>query len=553
MTKELAALLMITLAVLMAAVMTVLHWLARRKTAAAKESLEAKELELKKAEAELRETRNAIDELRLYQKIPDAEAEASRIIRSAREESNQLLRHTQDKTSKALSDAQRRLDSARADSDRIIASARSAASEEARELQRNTQAKASKAISDAEQRLASAIAESDRIIESARSRAEEVAGDALKAKENADHYTRAARAMRNVVEGYGDEYVVPNHSTLDDLAEEFSHKDAGVQLRDARSHSKSLVKNRIAARCDYVEEHRRTTAVRFVLDAFNGKVDSALSRVKHDNFGKLSQEVQDAYDLVNSNGAAFRNARIEPDYLEARLAELKWAVATQELRLQEREEQRRIKEAIREEEKARREYERAQKQAEKEAKMLQKAMIEARKQLEAASAEERAKFEAEVEELQLRVAEAEAKNQRAMSMAQQTKRGHVYVISNIGSFGDDVFKIGLTRRLEPLDRIRELGDASVPFAFDVHAMLYSEDAPALETRLHKLFVDHQINKVNSRKEFFRVSLSAIRSAVETSDDIGEAHWTMVAEAREFRESLALLGAAGEGAIEDRES
>ncbi len=122
-------------------------------------------------------------------------------------------------------------------------------------------------------------------------------------------------------------------------------------------------------------------------------------------------------------------------------------------------------------------------------------------------------------------------------MAQQTKRGHVYIISNIGSFGENVFKIGMTRRLEPLDRVRELGDASVPFSFDVHAMIYSEDAPALERELHRQFTEYQVNQINPRKEFFKVPLAKVREAIEEEDV--EVHWTMAAEAWEYRESEAL--------------
>ena len=122
-------------------------------------------------------------------------------------------------------------------------------------------------------------------------------------------------------------------------------------------------------------------------------------------------------------------------------------------------------------------------------------------------------------------------------MAQQTKRGHVYVISNIGSFGEEVFKIGLTRRLEPLDRVKELGDASVPFSFDVHAMIFSEDAPKLEKELHSLFNNRQVNKVNPRKEFFKVPVVEIKKEIEK---LGlETHWTMRSEALEYRESLQL--------------
>jgi hypothetical protein len=153
--------------------------------------------------------------------------------------------------------------------------------------------------------------------------------------------------------------------------------------------------------------------------------------------------------------------------------------------------------------------------------------------------EERTRFEAQLEELRGKLQEAEQQGKRALSMAQQTRQGHVYVISNIGSFGEDVFKIGLTRRLEPLDRVRELGDASVPFSFDVHAMIHSDDAPKLEKDLHKVFASNQLNKVNARKEFFRIPLSAIKGQVEEAFGVEEVHWTMKSEALEYRETLQI--------------
>lgn len=122
-------------------------------------------------------------------------------------------------------------------------------------------------------------------------------------------------------------------------------------------------------------------------------------------------------------------------------------------------------------------------------------------------------------------------------MAQQTRSGHVYIISNIGSFGENVFKIGMTRRLEPSDRVRELGDASVPFPFDIHAMIYSEDAPALENELHKFFALNQMNKVNPRKEFFKVPISDIKNEIENRGL--KVKWTITADAAEYRESLAI--------------
>lgn len=133
---------------------------------------------------------------------------------------------------------------------------------------------------------------------------------------------------------------------------------------------------------------------------------------------------------------------------------------------------------------------------------------------------------------------AQVKKERAISMAQQTKRGHVYIISNIGSFGEDVYKIGMTRRLEPSDRVYELGNASVPFKFDIHAMIYSEEARSLENELHKAFEDKKINMLNYRKEFFKVSLDEIENKIK---ELGfGAEFTKYPEAMQFRETEAIL-------------
>jgi hypothetical protein len=375
------------------------------------------------------------------------------------------------------------------------------------------------------------------ITDSAKAEAEQAHLSLARDTDEAKRLEATIVALKNVVNGYGTQFVVPSAGLLDELAEEFGFDDAGKKLKEARDTSKAMARYGRAALCDYVETSRTATAIAFVTDAFNGKVDTILADARHDNFGTLNQKIVDAYNLVNHQGAAFRNARVSPEYLQARLLELKWATVAQELRLRQREEQRLLKEKIREEEKAQREFERAMKDAEKEEEMLHKALDKARKELEKASDAQREKYEQQMRELTERLHTAEERNQRALSMAQQTRTGHVYVISNIGSFGEEVFKIGMTRRLEPKDRVRELGDASVPFEFDVHALIPSDDAPALETALHKRFLRTQVNKVNPRKEFFRVSLSEIRAEVERMNVV--ASWTLEAECRQFRETQAI--------------
>jgi hypothetical protein len=146
-----------------------------------------------------------------------------------------------------------------------------------------------------------------------------------------------------------------------------------------------------------------------------------------------------------------------------------------------------------------------------------------------------------IAELEAALAAAHAASERARAMAEMTRSGYVYIISNVGSFGDDVVKIGLTRRLDPDDRIRELGDASVPFGFDIHAMIYSDTAPALEGALHREFAERRINMSNFRKEFFRVSLEEVEDAVARLAP--EAGFFKDREAQEWHETLARRNAA----------
>ena len=128
--------------------------------------------------------------------------------------------------------------------------------------------------------------------------------------------------------------------------------------------------------------------------------------------------------------------------------------------------------------------------------------------------EEKIKLHEKISALEAKLQEALAMKERALSMAQQTRIGYVYVISNVRSFGENVYKIGMTRRLEPMDRVRELSDASVPFAFDVHHMIYTDDAPKLEAQLHQKFSEARLNTDNYRKEFFRVPLTEITNTLK---------------------------------------
>ncbi len=484
-------------------------------------------------------------------KLADAQRTGDEIVQRA-------LAEARDLSSRLVIEAERKMTESRADIEKKLADGEAFKAEAAETLkvaksqaqiildesQSEARGIASKARKDAKEKREKAEAALNlatlyalKIRQKAEEGAREITGKAYDANGKLEDYEATAQALQNRIKKYNGIYIVPPAHILDELAEAFGFSKVAENLRLARERTRLMQANGTAATCGYADGWKREHALKFVLSTFNGKVDTVLSRVKPDNHGKLIQEIKDAYALVNQDGEVYKNARIQEEYLDARIEELKWAVAVQNLKEKTREEQRAIREQIREEQKARREIERAIKQAEREEELVNKAIARIKKQYDGVSEAERAKLEGELRELNVKLIEAEEKSRKAISMAQQTKKGHVYIISNIGSFGEDVYKIGLTRRLDPQERVRELGDASVPFPFDVHAVLASDDAPALETALHRRFVERQVNKVNKRKEFFRVNLTELKRA---ADELAlETSWTLSAEAAQYRETLAL--------------
>ncbi|MBK8015150.1 MAG: DUF4041 domain-containing protein [Deltaproteobacteria bacterium] len=476
--------------------------------------------------------------------IEDVDAYAEKTKRDAEHDASEERQRAHEEATRVLAEAQKRAETIEAKVgflhqriEQRLSEAENMAKRDAQQILTDADAQ----LDAAKRTLARAERQAEEIVGSARrelSQAKDKLEDIERRVAQAD---QADTAIRNKLNGYGDEYLIPNRTLIDDLADEYDHQQAGKEMKGLREEANHMIKNGTAGTCLYVEKQRQRTAVGFVTDAFNGKCASILARAKNDNFGTLEQELKDAFALVNRNGEAFRSARITDEYFALKQHELRLACTLHELRRQDNEEQRRFKEAMREEERSRREYEKAQKDAAKEEKLIREAMEKARMEMQAAAESDRAEYERRIVELEQKYMEAEQKGQRALSMAQQTKKGHVYVISNIGSFGEEVFKVGLTRRLEPLDRVRELGDASVPFPFDVHAMIEADDAPLLEKRLHEILADSQMNRVNPRKEFFMTSLKKIKESVEEQGY--EVHWTMRAQAAEYRESLAARNTA----------
>jgi hypothetical protein len=275
---------------------------------------------------------------------------------------------------------------------------------------------------------------------------------------------------------------------------------------------------------------------KLMLRAFNGECESAISKVSWNNIGTMETRISKAFDAINNLGST-QLISITKEYSDLKLQELRLEFELQEKIHEEKEEQKKIREQMREEQKVQQEMEKVRREAEEEESRYQKALEKAKGEISNAAGTELELLNNKIKTLEENLKKAQEQKARAISRAQQTKSGHVYIISNIGSFGENVYKFGMTRRLDPQERIDELGNASVPFDFDVHGIIYSENAPELENKLHKRINDRRINLVQIRREFFHVTMDEIEEIVKELNL--ELQLTKIAEAKAFRMSQSI--------------
>ena len=251
------------------------------------------------------------------------------------------------------------------------------------------------------------------------------------------------------------------------------------------------------------------------LRAFNSDCEDVITRVKYNNYEMSLKKIRQSAESIQKLGIMM-SLYIAPNYINSKIEELTLAFEYQQKKQEEKDAQKAARAEMREAAKLRKEIEAQRKKIEKEQTHYQTAYEKLLKQLESSPddadlIQKKAELETQLQDIDKAMKDIDYReaNQRA---------GYVYIISNIGAFGENVYKIGMTRRLDPQDRIDELGDASVPFNFDVHAMIFSDDAPALETALHKAFEDRKLNMVNTRREFFNVTLDEIKEVVKKNFD-----------------------------------
>ncbi|MDZ5712612.1 DUF4041 domain-containing protein [Jeotgalibacillus haloalkalitolerans] len=318
-------------------------------------------------------------------------------------------------------------------------------------------------------------------------------------------------------------------------------------LQDLRNEQKKLVKEKRATNhsTEWTISNDKKKGREFILDtvklilrAFNNECDNVISKVKFNNVEASEKRILKIFSEVNKL-TDMQHVSITTEYLNLKLKELNLKYEFEQKKQEEKEEQAAIREQMREEAKALKELEKAKEKVEKEEKHFTLALEKAQLQLAEANPGEQDKLLDKIRELEKQLALTQKNKEDVLYRTQNTRAGYVYIISNIGSFGENVYKIGMTRRLEPLDRVKELGDASVPFLFDVHAMIFSDDAPTLENALHRTFTHRRVNLINERKEFFNVSLTEIETVVKENHN-KTIQFTKLAIAEEYRQSAQMV-------------
>lgn len=319
-----------------------------------------------------------------------------------------------------------------------------------------------------------------------------------------------------------------------------------ARLLEIRAQQKDMIKDKsaVSGNANWTVNGNAAKGRRMVADmqklllrAFNSECDDVIEHVKYNNIESSEKRITASRDAISKLGDLM-GVSIQPRYYRLKIEELYLAFEYQQKKQQEKEEQKEARARMREEAKLAKEIEEERKKLEKEQKHYQNALKKITEQLASASEEDCAAIEEKKRELEQQLSKIDQEFQAVDYREANQRAGYVYIISNIGAFGEDVYKIGMTRRLDPMDRVDELGDASVPFDFDVHAMIFSDDAPRLEAALHNAFADRKLNFVNQRREFFHVSLDEIKQVVKENYD-RSVEFIDLAPAEQYRQSLLM--------------
>lgn len=274
---------------------------------------------------------------------------------------------------------------------------------------------------------------------------------------------------------------------------------------------------------------------KLLLRAFNVECDDIVANVKVSNLDRSIERIEKISEQISKLGKTMAIG-ISPGYVRLKIDEVKLALDYQQKKQEEKERQKELRAQEREEAKVLKEIEDERKRLKKEQTHYKNALKTVLAQIEKNGEtdellEKKLQLESQINDTTKAIEDVDYREANR-------KAGYVYIISNIGAFGENIYKIGMTRRLNPQERVDELGDASVPFNFDIHAMIFTEDAPGLETALHNAFESKKLNKINTRREFFAVSLDEIKAEVRKNFD-KTVEWIDIPEAEQYRQSKLL--------------
>lgn len=325
------------------------------------------------------------------------------------------------------------------------------------------------------------------------------------------------------------------------------------RLEEIRNEQKEMIRKGTAATCAMnwrvngsEKEGKKLIAesIKQIIRNFNIECDICIGKVKFSNYENTQNRIYKAFEMQNRLNET-NKISLSRRYLLLKLEELALAYEYQQKKKEERELQRELREQQREEARIAKEIEAKRLELEKEQAHYENALKKINEQIAVEKSEERKQFLLErKEELDNNALDVDKALQDLDYREANHRAGYVYIISNIGAFGENVYKIGMTRRLDPEDRISELSGAAVPFRFDVHAMIFSNDAPKLEAALHNAFADKKMNLVNGRKEFFRVTLEEIKKVVEENHD-KTVDFINVPDAQQYRETVMIRKKLGD--------
>lgn len=277
--------------------------------------------------------------------------------------------------------------------------------------------------------------------------------------------------------------------------------------------------------------------IKQIIRTFNTECDGIIRKVKHSNMEASEKRIRKSYETLNKLNERV-GVRIQPKYLDLKLEELHLAYEYQVKKQEEKELLAEAREREREEKKLRQKLEKEKNKFNRENNRINNELADAEAKLQAANDEEKAKLQAEIDKLKAALEKNNEEIEKIDKWEETPGAGYVYIISNIGSFGEDVYKIGVTRRDDPEERIRELSNASVPFKYDSHVFIFSEDAYNLESSLHERFDNKRVNKVNRRKEFFNIGIDDVKKIVE--ENKANVHsFVEEPEAEEYYDSLKM--------------